>query len=103
MVLAGGLAMVGAAQTAAAPAVVWMIIAVAMLCLAFWLTAVMVADRRQATFSRRQRVPAAPEQAGRPEALGRRAMPRQRGGAADRAERTLTWPGSPDPDEGEYW
>jgi hypothetical protein len=103
MVLAGGLAMLGAAQTTAAPAAVWMIIVVTMLCLAFWLTAVVVADRRQATLRRRQRMPAAPDLAGRREALGRRAVPMRRDGAADRVERTLTGPGSPDPDDGEYW
>src|SRR6266700_1719022 len=60
MVLAGGLAMVEAAQTEAAPAAIWVIIVVVLLCLAFWLTAVMVADRRQATLSRRQRMPDVP-------------------------------------------
>jgi len=124
--------MVEAALTAAAPAAIWVIIVVAVLCLAFWLTAVMVADRRQATLSRRQRMPDVPDTqagpvtqargrharpengapteappsadlAGRQEALGRHAMPMRRGGAADRVERTLTGPGSPDRDDGEYW
>jgi hypothetical protein len=153
MVLTGGPAMVEAAQAAATSAVIWVIIVVAVLCLAFWLIAVLVADRRQAKLSRRRipdrpgavlnrsvprarRAPdaqaepvaaahgpvtqargrhARPENGtpteappsadllGRQEARGRHALPRQRSGDADRVEWSLTGPGSPDRDDGEYW
>jgi hypothetical protein len=40
---------------------------------------------------------------GRQEARRRPALPMQRSGDADRVEWTLTEPGSPDRDDGEYW
>jgi hypothetical protein len=47
--------MVEAVRTTASTAAIWAIIAVAMLCLAFWLTAVLVANNLQARESRRRR------------------------------------------------
>jgi hypothetical protein len=113
MALVGGPAMGETAQTAAAPVAIWAIsVVVAMLCLAFWLIAIMVADRRQARDSRRRRMPGVPRMPGAtgvqaaPGALMRDpGIPAQRTGDADadRAELSPTWPGSPDRDDGEYW
>jgi hypothetical protein len=103
MALVGGPAMGETAQTAAAPVAIWAIsVVVAMLCLAFWLIAIMVADRRQARDSRRRRIPGVPVTPAPP---AKTALPAQRSGdaGADRAELSLTWPGSPDGDDAEYW
>jgi hypothetical protein len=156
--------MVEAARTMASPAAIWAIVIVAVVALAFWLTAIYLADRSQVRASGRARVAtwpvyagpwargsmadeqageipeqaaagqapeqaapgqAAPEQAGargrhvrdepateaetptrvdipaQPAAgSGRHAMPAQRTGDADRAERSRTGQGTPEQDQG---
>src|ERR1700690_2603531 len=48
--------MVEAVRPYASPAAIWAIVAVGLVALAFWLTAIMVADTRQARTSRRRRM-----------------------------------------------
>ena len=55
MVLVWGPAMFEAARTTASPAAIWTIVVVAVVVLAFWLTAVMLADRYQVRTSGRWR------------------------------------------------
>jgi hypothetical protein len=61
MVLVWGPAMVEAARTTASPAAIWTIVIVALVVLAFWLTAIMLADRYQVRTSGRIPVPDAAE------------------------------------------
>jgi hypothetical protein len=101
--------MVEAARTTASPGGIWAIVIVAVTLLAFWLTAIMLADRSQVRASGQQvpgesgspgpgswaggSVPGAqaPEIPGEAEhepivTPGRHSMPRQRTGESDRAE-----------------
>lgn len=48
--------MVEALRTSASPAAIWAIVVVAVVALAFWLTAIVVADAQQARDSRRRRM-----------------------------------------------
>lgn len=142
--------MVEAARTMASPAAIWAIVIVAVVALAFWLTAIYLADRSQVRASGRARAATWPvyagplargsmadEQAGeipeqaaaeqaeargrhvrdepategetptrvdvpaQPDAgSGRHAMPTQRTGDADRAERSRAGQGTPEEDQG---
>jgi hypothetical protein len=114
--------MVEAGQTTATTGEIWAIVIVAVLALAFWLTAIMLADRSQVRASGPQ-VPGESGPAGsgswvaggvpgvQPREIpgeaehepvvtpGAHSMPRQRTGDADRAERSYARPGTPDDEE----
>jgi hypothetical protein len=109
--------MVEAVQTNVSPAGIWAIVIVAVVLLAFWLTAITLADRSQVRASGRARMAgeigpasdgpwvggsATDEQATQlreeavPEPIGRHAVPTQRTGDADRAARSYAAPAPPD-------
>jgi len=117
--------MVEAARTTASPAEIWAIVIVAVTVLAFWLTAIMLADRSQVRASGPRgrggeseaigpgmwaggslagaQAPEIPEEAVHepvvsPTASGH-SMPRQRTGESDRAERSYAGPDTPDGEE----
>ncbi len=114
--------MVEAGQTTATTGQIWAIVIVAVLSLAFWLTAIMLADRSQVRASGPQvpgesgpsgsgswvagRVPGVqpPEIPGEPkhepvETPAQHTFPRQRTGDADRPERSYAGPGPQDDEE----
>jgi hypothetical protein len=112
-----------AANTNASPAGIWAIVIVAVLALAFWLSAIFLADRSQVRASGRSRaalsgawvgasvpgprvaeapqgeVPTRTDIPAQPTAAGEHAMPRQRAGDADRAERSYAGRDTPDDEE----
>ena len=112
--------MVEAVQTTVSPTGIWAIVIVAVVLLAFWLTAITLADRSQVRASGRARMtgeigPAPngpwtdgsasdeqatqiPEEAAH-EPIGRHAVPTQRTGDTDRAARSYAAPGPPDGEE----
>ncbi len=120
--------MVEAANTTASAAGIWVIVVVAVVALAGWLTAIMLADRSQVRASGPQaygesrltgsggwaggsvagaQAPEIPGEAvheaarapAQPTEAGQYGMPRQRTGEADRAGRSRTGPGARDDEE----
>ena len=108
--------MVEAVQTNVSPAGIWAIVIVAVILLAFWLTAITLADRSQVRASGRARMagdmgpawdesiphgemPPPADLPAQPTAAGRHSVPPQRTGDADRAARSYAAPAPPDGEE----